>query len=160
MRQRSVAEKNLVHHQQFRAEAITLRSPPAAWVAQLDQVPEETAHLFALCYQRRPAPSVASLQEEWQVMCLHEAFGAWAQAMITGLPTRLHRAPKTLLTLTEKNLWPYAHRIGYFLGQQLAKKTYEESLKLNQICQWFKLDWHGPQGSQKALKRLYKLTRA
>lgn len=155
---RSLYEIDLVHRQQFYGEGITLKHPPCAWVSRLDQVPEETGHLFALTYQLSTkkyakATELTAPQELWS-MTLHECFGQFASQLIVGLGPIPSRPKKRMRQPNE--LWRAAHEEGYYLASKLSRAFFDELVSPEKIKKWFRLNWY-QQDKPTALLFLYEL---
>lgn len=158
LKKRSPEEVELVHDQQVKKGGVTLIDPPCAWVSTLKQVPEETAHLFALVHQTKKPPRLADPGQELRMMIQHEAFGRFASEMIFGFLPKPRRPKRpTRKTTTRMDLWNLGHREGYFLGHHLADTFYREQTPRMEIKKWFQMDWSVQ--NEASLRRLYQLTR-
>lgn len=155
LRNRSQEEVEWVHWQQARDGGISLRSPPAAWVAHLEQIPEEVAHLFALVYQKQKGPRTDSLLSEASYTCLHEFLGRFAQSLVFGPEEKNFRRSRR--KLSENSFWDLSHEEGYALGDRWAKlylEAGEESLR-EELQKFFQMNWYDEKNQKKILGKLY-----
>lgn len=153
-------EIELVHQQQQMGEGITLAEPPLAYVSNLSQVPEETAHIFALRLHRlRELPSTWSAAQaadfELRWMTLHECFAKFSSFLIAGQSHLVPRPSRSEMH-SQKSTWELAHREGYYLAQKLFERYCSGEIKLESLRDWFKMDWTQSRGSR-AMRRLYVL---
>lgn len=155
LKDRSVDERDFVHFQQERKGGATLKEPPCAWVSRLDQVPEETAHLFALQYKPESKLEIRSIEEELCSMTLHECFGRFAHELILGVEPKLAPRPKQKIREPE-DIWHQAHSEGYFLGHFLAAHFFSGELNQKQLKRFWSWKWNG-RYSVSSLNRLYRL---
>jgi hypothetical protein len=156
LRGRSEEERAWVHWQQAREGGMTLRKPPAAWVARADQVPEEVCHLFLLVYQKSKPPREASLLNEARYSVLHECFGRFFFCTLFGNIPQTKKSSATPKKLSEDNFWDLSHQLGYRLGENLAKLFFEEKLPASALQGVFHLNWYQSQSQGRALRDLYK----
>ena len=122
LKKRDPVEIKLVHAQQSHGEAITLLSPPAAWVSEIWQAPEEAAHLFALVHQKYKVKGEHSYHSALRTMIMHEAFGMFSARLLG----QNYHAPKH----KKQNLWERSHWQGYELGHKLANIYFDEKLSI------------------------------
>lgn len=162
LRGRSLYEIDLVHRQQFLGEGITLKFPPTAYVSNLAQVIEETAHLFALTHQESTAQTLENARwggpalELWS-MSLHEAFGKFATHLLTGKNETFEKQDRWSRTVkSPEDIWEASHREGYFLGCELAKAYWDDRIQLSDLRKWFRMNWYSHR-SPVALSFLYRL---
>ena len=158
LRNRTPAEKDFVHSQQFSDGGACLKDPAAAWVSRLNQVPEEAGHLFALSYKKDRLPTQCSIAEELWTTCLHECFGRFAECLVLGLPEKKTQARQTSIR-TRTQIWNAAHREGYRLGEALAELYFMESLSLANFRSLFFRPWVGEKVAHLSLQKLYSMSR-
>lgn len=164
LRGRNSEEIDLVHRQQFYGEGITLKNPPAAWVSFISQIPEETAHLFALTYQpstrrQKNSEALSEKMELWS-MTLHEAFGKFASLL--SLPEKefvqkKSRPQRNAKNLSPQKLWKESHRQGYALGHTLAQSYFSEKTSIAELRKWFRQPWYSSSRKPPALIWLQSL---
>ncbi len=163
LKNRRIDEIELVHNQQLFGEGITLFDPPAAWISEVSQLPEEVAHLFAIAskkkeFKRQKTGSVAlTLEEQFDFLTLHEAFGQFASCLVAGgwHKNSGFKLKKKQTKLSIENLWERSHQKGYALGIQLVELYYLGQVSQKQIVRWFKMDWE--KAPRKAIKNLTAL---
>jgi hypothetical protein len=156
---RDEAEKDFVHFQQQRGGGATLKSPPLAYVSELEQTVEETAHLFALVYKDDKLPEVSSIEEELSTTILHESFGRMVHCLFLGLPKERTKKGSTKIEEPE-DLWRVGHQEGYRYGEKLAELYFKEKLELAKLRRLFDRRWTGPKSSQSALRALESLAKS
>lgn len=156
LKRRSQPEIDFVHFQQMHDGGATLKSPPAAWVSKLEQVPEECAHLFCIRYKQDKLPKINTALAELRTTTLFECFGRFAQGLVFGGIEESTSRPKARIQ-SEMQLWDSAHREGYFLGERLTELYFREQLKLSGLRRIFKKPWVGPTSSLSRLRELYAL---
>lgn len=157
LKHRREDEIALVHEQQRYGQGVALIHPPAAWVSELSQIPEEVSHLFAVSHQPKLKRDL-DVEEELRWMLLHEVFGKFGDAVVSGnfkSFQKKSRSKKSLKNLNEKTLWQWAHLEGYFLGEKLAQFYFEEKISNKEIQKFFSWNWSHPKQSKKALRFLY-----
>jgi len=138
---RTPSEKDLVHSQQFRGEGVALIDPPIAWVSSLDQVSEESAHLYAIVnapHSLRPR----NKKDEQALVQLHEAFAFFAEAVSTSPKIKLNQRlslPKNFRSFSKvEKFWIRAHYNGYRLGQKWARSYFSGTLTPEKMRRWFR----------------------
>jgi hypothetical protein len=154
LRGRQTAEIELVHRQQLYRQGVALIDPPAAWVSDISQIPEEAAHLYAIVHQSK-APKKMTEEHELRWMLLHETFGKFGNYLTLG-----NWKPQKKRNFSVNNysdLWSLSHLEGYFLGQKLAEAYVAEKISKEEIQKWFAFNWSSEKQSFTALKFLYKL---
>jgi hypothetical protein len=133
-----------------------------AYVSHLSQVPEETAHLFALVHQASDLKSLGemtledALGFELRFMSLHECFAKFSTNLIVGKSQVIPRSQgKT--KLETKDIWELAHREGYYLAQALTRRFFSGQVNRSQLIDWFNCDWTQQRGLV-SMRRIYRLT--
>lgn len=136
LKNRGPIERRFVHEQQNRGGGVVLSRPDIAWVSHLDQVPEETGHLFALAHGKR-----ADGPESLYFYCLHEAFGHFSECLVFGSAAR--PAPKAALRASENSLraWNWIHEEGRRIGKLWIQAYFAEEISTKPLKSWIHDDW-------------------
>jgi hypothetical protein len=133
-----------------------------AYVSHLSQVPEETAHLFALVHQASDLKSLGemtledALAFELRFMSLHECFAKFSTNLIVGKSQSIPRT-KGKSKLHAEDIWELAHREGYYLANTLTQRFLSGKVTRSQLIDWFNCDWTRQRGLV-AMRGIYRLT--
>lgn len=150
---RAPEEQDFVLHQQVYHGAATLKDPPLAYVSNWQQVAEECAHLFAIVCKPERRDVVRTIEQEVNHVILHEAFGRFFHCLQMGLPQKLQSQSRKARVSKPQDIWQIGHHEGYALGERLAQKFFDSSLKKKSLNAWFWKKWP----SKQALRQLYRL---
>jgi len=140
---RDSSEIEFVHAQQRYGGAACLRSPPAAWVSSLDQIPEETGHLFILVHKPKTQVAPRSAKAALILMTWHECFGRFSELLIFGQAIKKTRRPRKELKTPENSLelWKLSHAWGYYFGENLYENLLLDKSSPEQLRRLFWGSW-------------------
>lgn len=140
---RRTEEINFVHAIQAAGGGVTLADPPLAYVSAWYQVPEETAHLYAVCRKKMGS------QPSREYFVIQEAFAKFFELLV-----QRERQKDPVIKLERE--WDRIHREGYALGRAWAKAHYLGKLKSQDYRLWMNLSWHAASSLKKLAKRIRK----